>query len=292
VSLSPARAAHLSLVRTDQARPLDVVPAPLLFVVSAVSQYLGAAVAVLLFAAVPAAGVAWLRVVAAAGVMAAWRRPWRAGSRRLGLVVAFGTALASMNLAFYLAIERLPLGTAVAIEFLGPVAVAAVGTRSVRDLLALLLALAGVGLLLEVELSGSPTGVAFALAAAALWAIYIVLGARVAISGDGLDGLAAGLIAGAVVLAPVAGPAALPALADLPLLLACLAVGVLSSVVPYALDQRILADMGRGRFALLLSLLPATATLTGALVLAQIPSPVEAFGIALVVAAVAIRSPR
>jgi inner membrane transporter RhtA len=179
----------------------------------------------------------------------------------------------------------------VAIEFLGPVVVAAVGTRTRRDLAALLLALAGVGLLVEVELSGSPAGVAFALAAAALWAIYIVLGARVAAGGSGLDGLALGLIAGVVVIAPVGLPAAVPALTQPPLLLACLGVGLLSSVLPYGLDQQILARMGRGRFALLLSLLPATAAVTGAVVLAQIPTPAEALGIALVVAAVAIRSP-
>ncbi len=283
-------------MQTDHARLTDAVPAPLLFIVSAVSQYAGAAVAVLLFAAVPAAGVAWLRIVAAAVVMAAWRRPWRSlpetPTRPLLLILAFGTALASMNLTFYLAIERLPLGNAVAIEFLGPVVVAAIGTRTRRDLLALLLALAGVGLLLEVELSGNLAGVAFALAAAAFWAAYIVLGARVATGGNGLDSLALGLVIGAVVIAPLGGSAAAPALTRPALLLVCLGVGLLSSVLPYALDQRILARMGRGRFALLLSLLPATATLAGAVVLAQVPAPAEALGIALVVAAVAIRSPR
>lgn len=271
------------------------MPAPLLFVVSAISQYAGAAVAVLLFAAVPAAGIAWLRVVAAAAVLMAWRRPRLTAfgpRQRRWEIVAFGSALAAMNLAFYLAIERLPLGNAVAIEFLGPIVVAAIGARTARDLLALLLALAGVGLLVEVELAGSPAGVAFALAAAALWAAYIVLGARVASAGNGMDGLAAGMVAGAVVIAPLAGPAALPAFTDLRLLLAVLAVGLLSSVVPYALDQRILAGMGRGRYALLLSLLPATATLMGAIVLAQIPTVTEGLGIGLVVAAVAIRSPR
>jgi inner membrane transporter RhtA len=277
---------------------VDAVPAPLLFVASAVSQYAGAALAVLLFTAVPAAGVAWLRVVAAAGFLAVWRRPWRGWSREGAhrgdwrLVIAFGAALAGMNLAFYLAIERLPLGTVVAIEFLGPIVVAAGGTRTRRDLGALLLALCGVGLLLEVELGGNPGGVAFAFAAAGLWALYIVLGARVAAGGRGIDGLATGMIAGAAVIAPVGGPAALPALADAWLAAACLGVGLLSSVVPYALDQRILSRMGRARFALLLSLLPATAAVTGAVVLGQIPTLTEALGIALVVAAVAVRSDR
>src|SRR3954447_17158100 len=97
----------------------DRLPAQALFVLGAVSQYVGAALAVLLFASVPAAGVAWLRVVAAAALLVAWRRPWqtRWTAARLRLVAAFGIALGLMNLAFYLAIDRLPLGTAVAIEF-------------------------------------------------------------------------------------------------------------------------------------------------------------------------------
>lgn len=274
-------------------RSLSTVPAPVLFIASAISQYLGAALAVLLFAAVPAAGVAWLRIVASALLLLAWRRPWRTLDQgRLGLVAAFGVALAGMNLAFYLAIERLPLGTAVAVEFLGPITVAALGTRTRRDLGALALALAGVGLLFEVERSGSPAGIAFALLAAALWAAYIVLGARVATGGSGLDGLAAGMAAGALVVAPLAGPAALPALADPTLLGLCLGIGVLSSVVPYGLDQLVLARISRGRYALLLALLPATAALVGAAVLRQVPGPSEALGITLVAAAVAVRSPR
>jgi inner membrane transporter RhtA len=264
----------------------------LLFVVSAVSQYAGAAIAVRLFALVPAAGLAWLRLAAAAVVMLLWRRPWRTGRRRRTVVVAFGAALAAMNLTYYLAIARLPLGNATAIEFLGPVVVAAAGTRTRRDLGALLLALAGVGLLVEVELSSSPSGLAFALAAAAFWAAYIVLGARVAAGGSGIDDLAVSMVAGTVLLAPIAGPFALPALADPLLAAACLGVGVLSSVIPYALDQSILARMRPARFALLLSLLPATATLTGAVVLRQIPTLPEAAGIGLVVVAVALRSPR
>lgn len=273
---------------------LDSVPAPALFVVSAVSQYAGAAVAVLLFAVVPAAGLAWLRVTAAAVVLLLWRRPWREvdAQGRLAVVVGFGAALAAMNLTYYLAIARLPLGNATAIEFLGPVVVAAAGTRTRRDLVALLLALAGVGLLIEVQLAASPSGVALALAAAAFWALYIVLGARVATAGNGIDGLALSMAAGALLLAPIAGRAALPAFADPLLAAACLGVGVLSSVIPYGLDQHILARMGQARFALLLSLLPATATLTGALVLRQIPTLTEAAGIGLVVTAVGLRSPR
>ena len=265
----------------------DRLPPEAFFVLGAVSQYVGAAVSVLLFASVPAAGVAWLRVVSAAGVLGAWRRPRGVWSP---LVLAFGTALAGMNLAFYLAIDRLPLGTAVAIEFLGPVAVAALGSRRPRDLAALGTALAGVLLVADVRLEGEPLGVALALLAGALWALYIVLGARVAAAGLGVDGLAAAMVLGAVAIAPLAAWQAADAFADPLLLGACLGVGLLSSVVPYGLDQLALRRIPRDRFALLLALLPATAVLVGAVVLGQTPKGTEAVGIALVVVAVSVRT--
>jgi inner membrane transporter RhtA len=270
----------------------EAVPAPLLFVGGAVSQYAGAAVAVRSFDAVGAIGATTLRALGAALVLGAWRRPWRspAVAGAWPLVAAFGLALTAMNTAFYLAAERLPLGTAVAIEFLGPVAVAAAGTRSRRDLAALALAGAGVGLLADVRWAGSPAGVAFALLAAALWAAYIVLGHRVAEAGAGVDGLAAGTLLGAAVLLPVGAPAVVPALDRPGVIAAGLAVGLLSSVVPYALDQLVLARMGRAPFALLLSLLPATATAVGLVALGQVPTAVEAAGIGLVVLGVAART--
>jgi len=197
-----------------------------------------------------------------------------------------------MNLAFYLAIARLPLGTAVAIEFSGPIAVAALGSRTRRDVAALALAVAGVLLLADVHLEGSPGGVALALAAGLLWALYIVLGHRVA-ADRGIrpqDGLAAGMAVGAVALAPaLVGPAS-PAFADPALLAACVAVGLASSVVPYGLEQLAMRRLPRARFALLLSLLPATAAVIGAIILGQVPTAVEACGIALVVVASSLRS--
>jgi inner membrane transporter RhtA len=270
----------------------EAVPAPLLFVGGAVSQYAGAAVAVRSFDAVGAIGATTLRAVGAALVLGAWRRPWRspAVARARALVAAFGLALTAMNTAFYLAAERLPLGTAVAIEFLGPVAVAAAGTRSRRDLAALALAGGGVALLADVRWSGSPAGVAFALLAAALWAAYIVLGHRVAAAGAGVDGLAAGTLLGALVLLPIGAPAIAPALDRPGVIAAGLAVGLLSSVVPYVLDQVVLARMGRAPFALLLSLLPATATAVGLVALNQVPTAAEAAGIGLVVLGVAVRT--
>jgi len=272
----------------------DRLPPQALFVLGGISQYVGAALAVLLFASVPAAGVAWLRVVAAAAVLVAWRRPWqtRWTAQRLSLTAAFGIALALMNLTFYLAIDRLPLGTAVAIEFIGPIAVAALGSRTRRDGAALVLATAGVLALADVHLTGSPGGFALALAAGACWAAYIVLGHRVA-ADPGLrprDGLALAMAIGAVLLAPALVTSAVPALVSPLLLAACLAVGVASSVVPYALEQIAMKRLPRARFALLLALLPATATVVGALILGQVPGLLESAGIALVVVAASLRS--
>jgi inner membrane transporter RhtA len=270
------------------------LPPQALFILGAISQYVGAALAVLLFDSVPAAGVAWLRVVSSAAVLLAWRRPWRTAwtPARLRLVTAFGLTLAAMNVTFYLAIDRLPLGTAVAIEFCGPIAVAALGSRTRRDAGALALAVAGVLLLADVHLAGSPGGLAFAVAAGVAWAGYIVLGHRIA-ADAGIrpqDGLALGMAIGAAGFAPILVSSAVPALVSAPLLAACLAVGVASSVVPYALEQIAMRRLPRARFALLLALLPATAAIVGALILGQVPGLVEAAGIALVVGACLLRS--
>ncbi len=276
------------------AAALDRLPPQALFVLGAISQYVGAALAVLLFASVPAAGVAWLRVVAAAGVLVAWRRPWRTRwtRARLRLVAAFGTALALMNLTFYLAIDRLPLGTAVAIEFCGPIVVAALGSRTRRDLAALALAVGGVLALADVHIAGSPVGFALAAGAGVFWAAYIVLGHRVAADPQirPQDGLALAMAIGAAGLAPALVVSAIPALVSPPLLAACLAVGVASSVVPYGLEQIAMRRLARARFALLLALLPATAAIVGAIVLGQVPGLVEAAGIALVVVAASLRT--
>ena len=271
------------------------VPAPVLFVIGGVSMYAGAALAVGLFAVLPPTVVALLRMLGAAAVLLAWRRPGRAAWRgaRLLRAGAFGGATALMNVAFYEAIARLPLGTVVAIEFCGPVLVAAVASRRPRDVGAVVLAAAGVLLIADVRWSGSPSGVLWALAAAAMWALYILLGKRVASAGNGLDDMAVGFAVAAVVLSPlllVGGVAPLAALADPLLLLLAVGVGVLSSVVPYVLDQLVLRRVGRARFAVLLALLPATATVVGLVALAQVPGALEALGIAAVVAAVALRS--
>ena len=262
------------------------------FVGSAVFHYLGPAFAVLLFARVDVLGVAWLRIAAAAAVFAVWRRPWHAYARlstsARRTVVAWGAVLAVMNACFYLAIDRLPLGTVAAIEFLPVIALAALGARTLRNGLALALAVAGVYLLTDVRLEGEPLGVALALANAVLFALYIVLGHRVARSAEasGIDALGASMLVALIVATPLAGWAALPALSDPVALAAGAGVGIASSVIPYVCDQLAMARLARSTYALLVSLLPATATVIGVVVLSQVPSAIEALGVGLVVGAV------
>jgi inner membrane transporter RhtA len=226
-------------------------PPELLFVAGGISGYLGAALAVLLFGRIDAAGVTLLRVASAALLLVAWRRPRlpALGSRRWLLLAAFGAALAFMNLTFYLAIARIPVGTAVAIEFAGPVAVAAIGSRRALDWAALAIGVGGVALVAGTHYSHDSTGIALALLAAVCWAAYIVLGHRVA---------------------------------------AVIGIGLLSSVVPYALDQLTMRRLPRHRFALTLALLPATAAVIGSVVLGQTPSVEEVLGIVLVMAAILV----
>jgi inner membrane transporter RhtA len=267
------------------------VPAPLLFAISGLSMYLGAAVAVWLFAEINPASVAWLRQLGAAVVLLAWRRPGRAAwrGRAFGLAAAFGLVTAAMNLAIYEAIARLPLGTAVALEFAGPVAVAAVGSRTRRDVAALLLVTLGVALIADVRWAGSPLGVVFALTSAALWAGYILLGQRVVSAGLGVDGLAVGFAVATVVLSPLALGTG-PVWGSPRLLVLGIGVGVLSTVLPYVLDQVVLRRLGRATFAVLLALLPVSAAVTGLVLLGQVPGPVEGLGILAVVLGVATRS--
>lgn len=292
--------------------PQGTVPAPLFFVVGAIAQYLGAALAVRLFDQLSPAGVAWLRVGFAAAVLWLWRRPqWRRwpAQRRLA-VAAFGMVLAAMNLCFYLAVQRLPLGTAVAIEFSGPIVVAAFGTRTTRSVASLALAVLGVLLLADVQWSASPSGVALALGAAALWAGYILLAAAVAgrpagevggadavgaagaqggADGAGLDGLACSLVVGSAFIGPPGIAALWFSRPSLAVIVGCALVGLLSNVIPYGLDVIVLPRLSAAQFALLLSLLPATATVVGVVVLRQIPTGIELVGLAAVVSAVILR---
>jgi inner membrane transporter RhtA len=260
------------------------------FVVSAIFHYLGPAFAVLLFARVDVLGVAWLRIASAALIFAAWRRPWRSVRGAGRLLLGWGVVLAAMNSCFYLAIDRLPLSTVAAIEFLPVIVLAAFGARTPRNLGALALAVPGVYLLTDVALEGDALGVAFAFVNAALFAAYIVVSHRAAQNGSvpGIDLLGMAMIVAAVVATPIGVWAAAPALGDPVAIAAGIGVGVSSSVIPYVTDQLAMARMSRSTYALMVALLPAMATVIGVVVLAQLPSAVEALGVALVIAGVAL----
>ncbi len=279
---------------------LDRVPPPLLFVASGLTQYLGAAIAVGLFAVVGAPEVGWLRILFAAALLLAWRRPWRRrwARRELAWVVVFGVALAAMNVAFYVAIDHLPLGTAVAIEFLGPVAVAAITGRGWRERGGIAVAACGVVLLAGVTLTSdlpredAVVGLVAIGVAAACWAAYILLGRRVALGGSGVTSLAVAMAAGALVLAPFFAPSTGAVWGDWRLLLALVAIGLFSSVVPYGMEQVILRRVSAATFSVLLALLPATATAIGAVVLREIPTLPEVVGLLLVSGAIAMTARR
>lgn len=271
---------------TAQRRPL---PPEGLFVISAVSQYIGASIAVSVFDRVAPQTVGWLRVVGAsvALLLIARPRPRSWGRERLMGAAVFGIATAAMNLFFYLAIARIDLGKSVAIEFIGPIAVAAATTRSWRNAAALATAVIGVGVLGGVELGDETLGVLFVLAASACWAAYIVIGSRVARVTSGVDGLGIGLAVGALALAPLGAPWSGPVWTSPLLLAACLATGVFSNAIGYGIDQHVLRRMSVRRFSVLLSLLPVTATAIGWVALDQRPGGLDLIGIALVLIAVA-----
>ncbi len=270
------------------------VPPQAYFVIGAIFHYLGPAFAVILFAHMDVLGVAWLRIASAAVIFAVWRRP-----RRLFLsttqaqrqtFIALGIVLGLMNASFYLAISRLPLGTVGAIEFLGQIILALIGIRTRRNYLALGLAIVGVGLLTEIQLSGQPLGFVFAFANCALFMLYIVLGHRIAQDGgnEGIDRLGAAMLIAFVVISPIGFAEAVSAFTNPQLLLAGIGVGICSSVIPYIMDQLAMARLPRATFALMLSLLPAIAAIIGVVVLHQMPTIVEIVGIILIMCGVAL----
>ena len=262
------------------------VPPHAYFGGSAVFHYLGPSFAVLLFARVDVLGVAWLRIASAALVFALWRRPWRSvrPSREL---VALGAVFAAMNACFYEAIDRLPLATVAAIEFIGPIALAVVAVRTGRNVAAVVAAAAGVYVLTHVRFAGQPVGFAFAFANAALFTAYIVLAHRFSRASK-VDGLAAAMLIAFVFVSPLGLADAAHAFGDPVAVGAGIGVGISSSVIPYVFDQLAMARLARETYALFVALLPATATLIGVVVLRQLPSAVDLVGIACVMAGVAI----
>jgi inner membrane transporter RhtA len=280
------------------------LPPTSFFLTSAVFHYLGPSLAVLLFVHIHALGVAWLRIAAAAVFFAIWRRPWRiwrrAAPSQRWVFLGLGVVLAAMNSLFYLAVARLPLSTVGAIEFLGTVVLAAVGARTRRNLLALLLAVGGVAVLTDVRLGGQPLGFVFAFANCIGFMLYVMLGHRIAnTSADGadasegsapmsgIDQLGLSMLIAAVVAFPLGIGDAATAFTH-PLWLAWgVGVGLCSSVIPYVTDQLAMARLKRSTFALMLALLPATATVIGFVVLDQVPTLQDLAGITLVIIGVA-----
>ena len=290
-------------------RRIAALPPASFFVISAIFHYLGPSFAVLLFAHVSVLGVAWLRIASAALVFAVWRRPWRLlqrlTRRQRWVLLALGVVLAAMNSLFYLAIDRLPLSTVGAIEFLGIVILAAVGTRTRRNVLALVLAVGGVAALTNIRIVNEPLGFVFAFANCALFMLYVILGHKIANSKitntsddagrttlSGIDQLGAAMIIAALVATPFGIGGALPAFVHPSWLLWGIAVGLCSSVIPYVADQLAMARLPRATFALMLALLPATATVIGLVVLGQVPTLQDLLGIALVIVGVALHQDR
>jgi inner membrane transporter RhtA len=272
---------------------LRSVPPELLFMASAIAQYAGAIIAKKLFReGIDPGTVAWFRVVSAAialvVVSRAWTREWNRES--LKSAAAFGVATAAMNLFFYLAINRINLGIGVAIEFIGPISVAAARTRTARNGIALALASAGVVLLAGLQFAGgSPLGLFFMLCAAGCWAGYIVLGSRMAKSDNGIAGLGVGLLVGTVAIAPFGIPHSLPVFLSGRLLFLCVCVGMFSSAVAYGIDQATLKRISTRRFAVLSALLPVTAVLAGLLYLGENLVALDLVGVSLVIAAVLLQ---
>jgi inner membrane transporter RhtA len=265
----------------------DRAPAWSLAVLAMLSVQLGSALSTGLFPVVGPAGTAWLRLSAGALVFVLLRRPRLRGRprRELAGALALGAATGAMTLCFLSAIARIPLGTTVAIEFMGPLTVAVVGTRQWRRLAWPTLALAGVLAVTE-PWAGSvdPVGIAFAAGSAVGWGTYIVLTAHVGDRFEGLEGLSITIPIAAVVAALVGVPQAwghvTPAV-----VLAALGLALLQPVLPFSLEMQALRRLTTSAFGTLMALEPGIGMVIGAVVLAQVPSPLQAAGIVLVVLA-------
>jgi inner membrane transporter RhtA len=251
------------------------VPPTALVLLSIVSVQLGAAIAKTLFDTLGPGGTVFLRITFAALVLLALVRPTWGGYESTEYLVAglFGLALAGMNFSIYLAIDRIPLGIAVTLEFVGPLGVAVAGSRRMLDLLWVVLAAAGILLLAPLGLFGGmdidPVGVAFALLAGCLWASYILLSARTGSAFPGGTGLVIALCIGTLVLLPFGIAGAGYALLDPKLLLAGFGVAMLSSAIPFSLELEALRKIPARVFGVLMSLEPAVAALAGLVVLGE-----------------------
>lgn len=265
-------------------------PPELFFVFSAVAQYLGAAIAVRLFDDIDPATVAWLRVLFAGVIIMAFQwhhlKP-RWTRREIQIAAVFGVITALMNMFFYMAIDRLPLGKGVTIEFIGPITVAALRTRSLRNTIALLLAATGVIVLGGVEIGNEPLGLVFILLASLFWAGYIVIGSRVALANRGIAGLGMGLLIGGFFITPYAARDAGTAFSTPHILLACALVGLLANAIGYGIDQTTMRKIPIRRFSVMAALLPVVAGIVGFIFLDQTPTTIDLLGMTLVLIGVA-----
>ena len=251
------------------------------------SVQFGAGVAKSLFDEVSPTLIVWLRLVTSAVVLVVLARPaLRRRTPRDWLVVAgFGASLGVMNWAIYQSFARIPLGIAVTVEFVGPLTLAVLGSRRPRDLLWVLLAAVGVGLLGLERGHVTVAGVLFALLAGAAWATYILLSAQTGRRWPGLDGLAVASVVATLLLTPVALRSGGSDLGDGRIVLLGAAVGLLSSVIPYSCELVALRSLPPAVFSILMSLEPAAAALAGIVVLGEFLAPVQWVAMACVVVA-------
>ncbi|HEY4460338.1 MAG TPA: EamA family transporter [Pseudonocardiaceae bacterium] len=269
------------------AQGLDRVPPPALVIAGIVSVQIGAALAKQLFGMTGAVGAVTLRLFFAAVVLlVVWRPSLRITRQELPVILGYGAVLAAMNLCFYQALTRIPLGMAVTIEFLGPLAVSIIGAR--RWLHGLWALLAGIGVFALTEAGGggiAVSGVLFALAAAMCWGLYIPLGAALGARTSGGRGLALAMAIGGLISLPLGIVDAGPSLFSPIALAAGLGVALLSSVLPYSVELEALRRIPPRVFGILMSLEPAVAALVGLLVLGEALRPTQWVAIACVVVA-------
>lgn len=259
-----------------------------LVIAGLVCQEVGAAFAVTLFPAVGAVGMVSLRLAFSAAILMLVFRPRLRGRSRADwmTVVAFGLSLAAMNVLFYEALARLPLGVTVTIEVLGPLILSVVVSRRASSWLWAVLAFAGVALLGRGGFDSlDPIGVLFAAGAGGLWVAYILLSARTGTRFERLDGLALAMTVGALVVVPFGAATAGAAIIHPQILLLGLAVAVLSSTIPYGLELLALRRLPAATFSILLSLAPVLAALAGLLILGQQLGAIDLVAMLLVVAA-------
>jgi inner membrane transporter RhtA len=256
---------------------------------SILSLCIGSSYAKTLFPSLGAEGTTVVRLAIAAGLLLLLWRPWRwpLSGRDAGHIAVYGLVLGAMNLLFYLAIARIPLGLAIAIEFTGPLVLAIASSRQAMDFLWIGFAVLGLGLLLPILPNAStldPLGIAFALAAALCWALYIITGKRVAHVRSG-QATSLGMLVATLLVLPFGAAPAAAIWGDPGLLLAGLVVGIMSSAVPYSLEMVALRHLPKPTFGILLSMEPAVGAVIAMIILGEALSPLQWTAIACIVVA-------